>query len=136
VRAAVAAALLLAAGVQAAEFGGAALDYAVNCQGCHRDDGSGTPPAVPPLAGSVAQFLRVPGGREYLVRVPGVSQAGLDDADLARVVNWMLQRFDPQDVPADFAPYTAGEVGRLRKSPLVDVEKVRKQLLAAIAASR
>src|SRR5262249_48882191 len=59
------------------------VEYALNCQGCHRADGIGTPGSVPPLAGSVARFLTVPGGREYLVRVPGVAQAPLDDAALA-----------------------------------------------------
>src|SRR6185503_18374901 len=79
-----------------------ALDYTLNCQGCHRADGAGTPGSVPALAGSVARFLAVPGGREYLVRVPGVSQAGLDDAALADVLNWMVDRFDREHVPADF----------------------------------
>jgi mono/diheme cytochrome c family protein len=107
-----------------------ALDYTLNCQGCHRADGAGTPGSVPPLAGSVARFLGVPGGREYLVRVPGVSQAGLDDAALAAVLNWMVAHFDREHVPADFTPYTAAEVGPLRKQPLTDLERVRSELLA------
>jgi mono/diheme cytochrome c family protein len=115
------------AGVAAAD---PALDYTLNCQGCHRADGAGTPGSVPPLAGSVARFLGVPGGREFLVRVPGVSQAGLDDAALADVLNWMVARFDREHVPADFTPYTAAEVAPLRKKPLTDVERVRSELLA------
>jgi len=55
------------------------VEYALNCQGCHRADGAGTPGSVPPLAGSVARFLGAAGGREYLVQVPGVAQAPLDD---------------------------------------------------------
>ena len=31
-----------------------------------------------------------------------------------------------------FQPYTAGEIGRLRRSPLVDVEKARASLLKAM----
>jgi hypothetical protein len=116
----------------AAEVGGPALDYTLNCQGCHRADGSGTPGSVPALAGSVGKFLRVPGGREFLVRVPGVAQAPLDDAALARVLNWMLERFGTGDVPPGVAPYAADEVGRLRRSPLTDVERVRRDLIAAI----
>ncbi len=108
------------------------VEYALNCQGCHRADGAGTPGSVPPLAGSVARFLAVPGGREYLVRVPGVAQAPLDDAMLAAVVNWMLHRFDEAHVPADFVPYAADEIGRLRASPLTDVEGMRRRLLDAI----
>ena len=109
-----------------------ALDYTLNCQGCHRADGAGTPGSVPPLAGSVARFLAVPGGLEYLVRVPGVSQAGLDDAALADVLNWMVERFDREHVPAGFARYTAAEVGPLRKQPLTEVERVRAELLARL----
>lgn len=115
------------AGVAAA--GQPDLDYTLNCQGCHRADGAGTPGSVPALAGSVGRFLRVPGGREYLSRVPGVSQAGLDDAALADVLNWMVHHFDREHVPGDFVPYTAAEVGRLRKDPLIDAERVRSALL-------
>jgi len=131
VRGAVAALVLIAAAAPAAELSGPALDYALNCQGCHHADGSGTPGTVPPLAGSVGKFPRVAGGREYLIRVPGVSQAPLDDGALAAVVNWMLDRFDRDDLPPGFAPYTAAEVGRLRRDPLLDVETARRRLLDA-----
>jgi mono/diheme cytochrome c family protein len=108
------------------------VEFALNCQGCHRADGSGTPGTVPVLADSVARFLTVPGGRAYLVQVPGVAQAPLDDAALAGVVDWMLRRFDPAHLPKDTPPYTAAEVGRLRQTPLLDVEKVRASLLEAV----
>ena len=108
-----------------------ALDYTLNCQGCHRADGSGTPGSVPALAGSVGRFVRVPGGREYLGRVPGVAQAPLDDAALAAVLNWMLGRFGPPP-PQGFVAYDAAEVGRLRAAPLVDVDRARRELLLAI----
>ena len=107
------------------------VDYALNCQGCHRADGAGTPGTIPALAGSVARFLGVPGGREYLGRVPGVAQAPLGDAALAAVLNWILWRFDAAHVPAGFAPYTAVEEGRLRASPLTDVVGVRARLLGS-----
>jgi hypothetical protein len=129
-------ALLLAATLgTAGATSGPALDYAVTCQGCHRADGTGTPGTVPALAGSVGRFLRVPGGREFLAQVPGVAQAPLDDAALAAVLNWILDRFGPPDVPPGFAPYTAEEVGRLRRRPLVDVERVRQELVRAIERS-
>ncbi len=108
------------------------VEYALNCQGCHRADGAGTPDSVPPLAGSVARFLSVAGGREDLVQVPGVAQAPLDDAALAAVMNWMLARFDAAHVPTDFVPYAAAEIGRLRAKPLTDVDAVRRRLLVEI----
>jgi mono/diheme cytochrome c family protein len=108
------------------------VEFALNCQGCHRADGGGTPGSVPAIAGHVARFLAVPGGREYLVQVPGVAQAPLDDATLAAVVNWMLDHYDRNHIPKDFTPYTESEVARLRKDPLVNVEAVRTKLLKTI----
>lgn len=89
--------------------------WMLNCQGCHRADGGGTGNAVPPMPGIVARFLWVPGGREYLIRVPGVAAAPLPDDSLAELVNWMLKKFDPENIPEDFNPYTREEVSSLRK---------------------
>jgi mono/diheme cytochrome c family protein len=125
-------AALLALGAGAAGAYTPEVEFTLNCQGCHRADGSGTPGSVPTLADSVARFLAAPGGRAYLVQVPGVAQAPLDDAALAAVVNWMLVRFDAPHLPKVFRPYTAEEVGRLRQSPLVDVDKARDALLAEL----
>jgi cytochrome c551/c552 len=121
--------ILALAASPATAVSGPALDYTLECAGCHRGDGTGTPGSVPALRDSVARFLAVPGGRDYLARVPGAAQAPLDDAALAAVLNWMLDHFDAAHVPAGFAPYTATEVGPLRAHPLVDVEGTRKQLL-------
>ncbi len=131
VRATLAALLLVLAAATRAPAG-PALDYQLNCQGCHLVDGAGTPGSVPRLADSVARFLAVPGGRDYLARVPGVAQAPLDDAATAGVLNYILEHFDHAHVPADFVPYTAKEIGDLRKRPLTDVEKVRRGLIAEL----
>jgi len=82
---------------------------------------------VPALAGSVGRFMHVDGGRDYLGQVPGAALSALDDASLAGVLNWIVERFGGE---TDFTRYTADEVGRLRKTPLVDVEGVRTRLLA------
>jgi mono/diheme cytochrome c family protein len=116
------AALCLGAG--AAHAAEPRVDYMLQCQGCHGAEGRGAPGTVPSFAG-VGRFLAAPGGREYLVRVPGSSQSALDDAELAEVLNWMIRRFDPRD----FVPYTAEEVTRVRRPPLDDVEAVRRELL-------
>lgn len=104
-----------------------AIDYLLHCQGCHLADGSGKPGAVPALGGSVGRFLQVEGGREFLVRVPGSSQSALDDARLAALLNWMVRRFGP--VPDPFVPFSAGEVSRVRRPPLTEVTKLRRQLI-------
>ena len=104
--------------------------WTLNCQGCHRADGTGTDDSAPSLAGTVAKFLHAPGGREYLGRVPGVAGSPLENADLAEVMNWMLYKFDKAHVPANFQPYTSEEVGKLRETPLhIQTSKLRSKLL-------
>ena len=46
---------------------------------------------MPRLDGFVGLFTQVDGGRDYLMRVPGVARAKLDDERLAAVLNWMLE---------------------------------------------
>jgi hypothetical protein len=104
--------------------------WTLNCQGCHRPDGTGSAGTTPSLAGTVGRFLTVPGGREYLGRVPGVATSPLSNADLSELMNWMLWRFDKEHVPADFQPFTAAELGRLRSSPLrLEASQMRAELL-------
>jgi hypothetical protein len=111
------------------------INYMLECQGCHLPDGSGSEGAVPSLRGSVARFLTVPGGREFLVRVPGSALAPLDDAQLAAVLNWILAEFGPREIAERVAPFRAEEVGRLRSTPLTDVEGTRRELIRRIEES-
>ena len=110
-------------------------NWALNCQGCHRPDGTGSAETTPALLGTTAKFLRVPQGREYLSRVPGVATSALNDRDLAEELNWMLWRFDKDDIPKDFRPYTAEEVKALRSQPLrLEASKMRAELLSQAEA--
>lgn len=110
--------------------------WTLNCQGCHRPDGTGSAATAPSLAGTVARFLSVPGGREYLGRVPGVATSPLSNSDLSEVMNWMLWRFDKEHIPATFQPYTAAEIGRLRAAPLrLEASQIRAELLKQADAS-
>jgi hypothetical protein len=105
-------------------------NWTLNCQGCHRPDGAGSAGTAPSLAGTVSKFLTVPGGREYLGRVPGVATSALPSADLAELMNWMFWRFDKEHLPADFVPFTAQEIGRLRTQPLrLEASQIRSDLL-------
>ena len=105
-------------------------NWTLNCQGCHRPDGTGSDGTAPSLAGTVSKFLTVPGGREYLGRVPGVATSALDDADLADVMNWMFWRFDKPHLPVDFKPFTAAELAQLRGRPLrLEAAAMRTRLL-------
>ncbi|MBS0483030.1 MAG: cytochrome C [Proteobacteria bacterium] len=109
----------------------ARVDYMLKCQGCHQPGGDSKPANTPPLAGEVAKFLSVPGGREFLGRVPGVAMTDLDDVRLAELLNWTIYRFDPGHLPAGFQPYTAQEIGALRRQPLrLDRVQTRDRLIA------
>lgn len=98
----------------------AAVNFRLNCAGCHLPDGTGRAGLVPALAGSLGKVISIPGGREYIGRIPGVANSFMSDGELADVLNWALYRFDSQHVPVGLAPYSAEEVGRLRKHPMSD----------------
>ncbi|HWJ36096.1 MAG TPA: c-type cytochrome [Steroidobacteraceae bacterium] len=105
-------------------------NWTLNCQGCHRPDGTGSAGTAPSLAGTVSKFLTVPGGREYLGRVPGVATSPLANGDLSELMNWMFWRFDKEHMPPDFLPFTADEIGRLRTQPLrLEASQMRNDLL-------
>ena len=110
----------------------ARINYMLNCQGCHLPDGSGVGD-IPQMRNFVGNFLKVPGGRAFLVQVPGSANAALSDAALAELLNWMLPEISAAQLPADFDPYTAAEVGRYRAAPLSDVNAVRLPLIRKIA---
>ena len=105
----------------------AAEDYALHCSACHRLDGTGTPGVVPSLHGAGA-LLATPEGRRYLARVPGVAQAPLSDARLARLLDWVLLSFSGVSPEP---PYAADEVCALRAAPLRDPLAARRALGAA-----
>lgn len=114
----------------------ARLDYMLNCQGCHGPDGAGTADgAVPRMQRFVGYFLHVEGGREYLVQVPGSSNAPLTDGELADVLNWILLQMSAGQLPQPFEPYTASEVAAYRSTPLEDVTAFRAALLRRIGAA-
>lgn len=106
------------------------MNYLHYCAGCHLGDGSGQPShGVPNMRGVLGQFLRVEGGREFIVKVPGVSHTPLADADVAALMNWLLADIAQPSTPAGTAPYTAAEVTRLRSERMVDVPATRRQIV-------
>ena len=104
------------------------IAYWLHCGGCHGLEGRGVPPDVPSLVDEPGRIEAVAGGREYLIRVPGVAQAPVSDSELAKVVNYMMFEFSTDTLAADFVPYTAHEVGRLRKLTLEDPLRLRAQI--------
>jgi mono/diheme cytochrome c family protein len=110
------------------------INYKLHCMGCHLADGSGGPPAVPDIRREMGCLLAVEGGREYLVQVPGAAQAPISDAELAAVLNYMLETFSASVLPPEYLPVTREEVTRWRGSWLTEVAAVRETLLARVQA--
>jgi hypothetical protein len=114
-------------------YTGARADFAFRCKGCHGFAGEGTPGHVPRLDGFVGFFTEVEGGREYLMRVPGVARSSLDDERLAGVLNWMLEVYGGDAVAPEFTPYTAAEVAAARREPLTAaLEPTRARLIGEL----
>jgi mono/diheme cytochrome c family protein len=108
--------------------------YTLNCWGCHKPRAEGIPGTVPRLADSMANFLRVPGGREYLVEVPGVAASALSNAEIAEVLNWLLITFNKAEMPAEFKPYTAAEIAKYRPHQLIRITETRDDLVKRLKA--
>lgn len=106
--------------------------YLTHCGGCHGIEGISGPTFVPNLRNTVGRFACSKEGREYLIRVPGVSMSLIrDDALLADVMNFVLFRLGGSSTPVGTQPYTADEIHLLRTHPVsyLDFMKHRSQIL-------
>ena len=108
----------------------ARVQYLHHCSGCHLPDGSGAPAkGIPSMRGVLGEFLKVPGGREFLAQVPGVMNSPLSDRDIANLMNWLVPELAPGSPATAAAPYTGDEIKRLRQGRPADVMAVRAALL-------
>lgn len=103
--------------------------YVLHCAGCHSLDGSGSVSARVPDMRQLGLFLRVPGGREFLIQVPGVMGSGLTDTQVAEVTNWVLFSIAKDSLPLHHRDFDAVEVRQARRNPLVDVAATRALLV-------
>lgn len=111
----------------------AEVNYMLHCQGCHLPEAEGFAGKVPPMNNFVGYFLHSDEGRDFLIRVPGVASSALGDAELAELMNWLLQTYSARQLPSAFEPFTADEVGALRSEPVPDPESTRNLILAKLA---
>jgi mono/diheme cytochrome c family protein len=124
---------LLAALSASPSSAGPAQDYVLYCMGCHGAQAQGVPGKIPPLAGSLGLFMRIPEGRNYVLRVPGAANSALSDAQLTAVLNWLQHEYPPPgEVPV--AAFTQAEVSAVRHIPLANVQATRRDVVRALAA--
>ena len=107
------------------------VNYKLQCMGCHTPDGSGAEGRVPSMRSTLLPFSAVAAGRQFLVQVPGASQSTLSNAELADLLNWMIENLSSEPRGVVFKRFTAAEVASYRRKPLVDVGATRERLLNA-----
>lgn len=129
--AAAACAALIASAAQALE---PRTNWQLQCMGCHHPDGAGEPDRVPSLRETLVPFAAIEDGRRFMIRVPGVAQSMLTDAEVADLLNWMVHNLSAAPVPRDYRSFTTAEVAAARREPLAAVKAERERLLRGIGA--
>ena len=108
------------------------MNYTLHCMGCHTPDGSAVADRVPAIRTTLLPFARMAEGRKFLVQVPGAAQSALSNAELAPLLNWMIENLgDGAQAPA-FTRYTESEVAGYRPHALIEVRATRERLLAQV----
>lgn len=120
--------MLAANHLQAASSYSAAVNYQLQCMGCHGADGAGESGRVPSLRRTMVRFSMLGEGREFVLRVPGVAQSSLTDEQTATLLNWIARNLSDLPLPSNYVDYTAAEVGRFRHRPLAAVRIFRERL--------
>jgi len=108
--------------------------YLEGCGGCHGIDGQSYAPKVPDLTGQAGYFLCTPEGRRYILRLPNVAFAHLDNAQLAATMNYVLFTLAGGTAPAGAQRITEAEVAAVRGTPIDDPDllRVRAGIVAGI----
>lgn len=90
----------------------AQTQYALRCGGCHGTVGLSPPASVPVLRGRAGYFLCTAEARRYLVQLPNIAGAQLDDAGLTELLNFITAGLGGA---AHGRPYSVEEVATYRR---------------------
>lgn len=97
-------------------------DFVEHCAGCHGVQGSSAPAKLPELQGRVGWFMCTPASRAYLIRLPNVAHARIEDnQQLADMMNFVVFVLGKDSAPAGTRPFTASEVAYERQFALTSV---------------
>ena len=114
----------------------AKTNYVLRCIGCHVADGTGLPGAgIPNFVDQVGVFAGLPEGRAYLMHVPGVIGSSLSDAEVADLLNYIMETWAGPSLPPNYVPFSADEVASLRVAEVGNVVKYRRIVAERLAAA-
>lgn len=126
--------VLLTVSAAGAQERSAHANYVLRCAGCHGMEGAGTAEGgIPDFRGYVGAFTRTEAARTYVMHVPGVVSASLSDAEIAAVMNYLVEEWGGESIPDPFVPFTPNEVTRLRAVPVEDVVAFRREVVDDLA---
>ena len=132
---------ILASVLALAPFGAMAAErsphanFILRCAGCHALDGSGHPVGgIPDFRGLVGAFATDEATRAYLAHVPGVIGASLSDAEIAAVLNYIMETWAGTSLPDPYMAFTADEIAVLRAKDVGDVVSYRRELVEDLTA--
>jgi len=109
-----------------------ATNWQLQCVGCHLPNGEGSRRGdTPRMKDFIGNFLKVEGGREFLVRVPGAAQSALSDQQLADLLNWLLREdgMAGRSMPTQHLPYTSEEIAAIRRKTILNLPHTRTGLI-------
>ncbi|WP_149139489.1 c-type cytochrome [Gemmobacter caeruleus] len=97
-------------------------NYVLHCSGCHGMQGLGTVEGgIPGFPNSVGPIVSIESGRDYVMHVPGVVANNMTDAQIAEVMNYILDQWSDGS-----GHFTEAEVTRRRAAPIGDVVRYRR----------
>ncbi|SFJ68517.1 hypothetical protein [Celeribacter neptunius] len=102
-------------------------NYILRCAGCHGFEGGGTPEGgIPAFPGSVGHIAGTEMGRTYMMHVPGVVGASLNNREIAEVMNYVLDVWGEAEGGESAAYFSEEEVSRRRAIEVPDVVAYRR----------
>jgi hypothetical protein len=96
-------------------------------------DGDGSPGAgIPDFREFIGAFARDDEGRTYVLQVPGVQSANLNDSDTAAVINYVMKTWGGKSLPPNYVEFTADEVAARRAHKVQDIVAFRRKVVARL----
>nr|WP_319249353.1 hypothetical protein [uncultured Celeribacter sp.] len=132
--AAVAATAMPAMAVDTSSGRTAQTNYILKCVGCHGVDGHGfSEVGIPDFVNLIGTFAGDEAGRAYLANVPNVVGSGLNEDDVAAVLNFIIARWAGSSLPENYRPFDGAEVAQLHALNVGNIVDYRRVVAARLA---